>query len=637
MCGIVGVIGEPDALDERRIREARDLMAHRGPDDAGVCRVGEAHLGFRRLAILDLSQDGHQPMLGADGRVALVFNGEIYNFRELRQELVRTHPFRSETDSEVILNGYLAWGWDRLLERIDGMFAFALWDARSGTLHAARDRAGKKPFYYAHVGGRLFFASTLHALRALRPDAVDVDPIALDAYLTYQALPAPLTLIKGVHQLPPAHQLTYTAACDRLTTDRYWHVRYAPKHQLSEGEVLDDLDALVRAAVRRRLVSDVPLGAFLSGGVDSSLVVAMMAQEQADPVEAVVIGFDDPAYDERRFARIVAAHCGARLHEHLLRPDAVADLPEIIWQYGQPLADVSVVPTYYVAQAASQHVTVVLNGDGGDEVFGGYARPVVARAAEPYRRLVPAPVRHALARGLGRPNGSRLRLLKQARMLAEAGQGSAADGFVYNRAFRMHRATSYAAPLRQAVAHYDPDSLYRSVWEQADGVDDVDRVLYGDFRTYLPDQLLTKMDVSTMAHSVEARSPLLDTQLVEYAAQIPTSLRLRGFTTKYLLKKLAERYVPREVLYRRKRGFVMPAAAWLRGEMAPYVRVALLSPSFFDRGWIEPTWTARMVEEHLRGQADWSEQLWTLFVLEIWARLTLDGSLHRSDSLEALR
>jgi asparagine synthase (glutamine-hydrolysing) len=634
VCGIIGIVEQSEGMSDERFIAARDLMCHRGPDDAGLLTLGPVRLGARRLAIIDLSPAGHQPMVSADGRVAVVFNGEIYNYRALRRDLEPAYAFRSRSDTEVLLAGFLTWGWDGLLRRIDGMFALAIWDTRTQTLYAARDRVGKKPLFYARRNGGLCFASTLNALRALLPGAHTIDPVALDAYLTYQAVPAPLTLFQGISQLPPAHQLKFELPAGRLDVARYWDVCATPKLRWSEPEVLDELDKLVRAAVRRRLESDVPLGAFLSGGVDSSLVVAMMAQEMQTPVEAVVMGFDDPTYDERPYARRVARRWGARLHEHVLQPSSIAALPEIIWQYGQPLADVSIVPTYFVAKAARQHVTVVLNGDGGDELFGGYARPVVARAAQYYRAILPGALRQVFASGLA-ANGHGL--LRRASLLVRAGAGDAADAFVYDRAFRAYRSRAYTDAFARSLAGCHPDSLYRAVWERADGFDDVDRALYGDFTTYLPDQLLTKMDVSTMAHSVEGRAPLLDTALVEFAARIPTNLRLRNFQTKYLLKRLAERYVPREVLYRRKRGFVMPAADWLRGELAPYVRATLLSPTFRERGWIRPGFAARMVEEHLTGVHDWGEQLWTLFVLEVWARMALDGSLRRTDTLEAVR
>jgi asparagine synthase (glutamine-hydrolysing) len=614
------------------LEQACDIIRHRGPDEVGLWVSRDAALGFRRLAILDLSTAGHQPMLSPDGRLALVFNGEIYNYRELRRELEGSYPFRSQTDSEVLLAGFAAWGWEELLRRIDGMFAFAIWDDRARILYAARDRVGKKPFFYTRTPKGLIFASTLNALRTLLPETPELDPVAVDSYLTYQAVAAPLTMFRGVWQLPPAHQMIFEMNSGRLTLSRYWDVHYAPKRRDGEAATLDALDDLVRQAVRKRLASDVPLGAFLSGGVDSSLVVAMMAQE-AGRVEAVMMGFEDPAFDERPFARQVAARWGVRLHEHLLRPRAVVDLPEIVWQYGQPLADVSIVPTYYVAKAAKEQVTVVLNGDGGDELFGGYARPVVERAAMTYRSLLPSGLRGRLGKQfVGYQRGP----LKRLAMLAVAGQGTAKQAFVYDRGFRRYRDLAYAARFQRVLKGWHPDALYNEVWEHAVGEDDVDRALYGDLVTFLPDQLLAKMDVATMAHSVEARSPLLDTTLIEYSAGIPTGLRLRGYTTKYLLKRLAERYVPREVLYRRKRGFVMPASAWIRGELEPYLNAALRSPVFLERGWLRPEFVARMLAEHKAGHRDWGEQLWPLFILSVWLHL-LEGKLSRDDSLEALR
>jgi asparagine synthase (glutamine-hydrolysing) len=633
MCGIIGWIAKGE-VPMARLQAARDLMQHRGPDDDGLETIGAATFGFRRLAILDLSPAGHQPMQSADGQIMLVFNGEIYNYQALKAELQPEFNFRSESDTEVILNGYLAWGWERLLEKIDGMFAIALWDNRQQMLYAARDRVGKKPFFFTCQNGELQFASTLNALVALQEKTPTVDANAIDAYLTYQAVPAPRTIYQGIYQLAPAHQLTYHSPSQTLKQSRYWDVAYDQKTQAPEAEVLDRLDELVRNAVRRRLVSDVPVGAFLSGGVDSSLVVAMAAQEKADGIDAVVMGFVDPAFDERQYARQVATHLGdsVRLNEYVLQPNAVKDLPEIIWQYGQPLADVSIVPTYYVAQAAKAHVTVVLNGDGGDELFAGYARPIVAGAAAQYRKLIPPALRHRLSDWLGEASQPSL---KKVAMLAKAGRSEAVDAFVYERAFRPYREMGYTDRLLSEVEQH-PDYWYREVWARASAQDDVDRALYGDFMTYLPDQLLAKMDVSTMAWSVEGRSPLLDRSLIEFAATIPTNLRIRGYTTKYLLKKLAERYVPHEVLYRRKRGFVMPAGDWLRGELSQYLQAALLSPSFAARQWVKPEFVTRMVQEHLAGQRNWGEQLWTLFVLEIWARMMLDGTLQRGDSLDAL-
>src|SRR5581483_10743303 len=477
-----------------------------------------------------------QPMLSRAGDTVLIFNGEIYNYLDLRKELERDYPFVSQSDSETLLHGYRAWGWEKLLERIDGMFAFAIWDKRARRMHMARDRAGKKPLFYSQSGGQLVFASTLNALLELQRSRPQLDSAAIDAFLVFQAIPAPLTAYLGIWQLPPAHQLTFDTGIEKIEIKRYWDVSYAPKLKLSEGEVLEEMDMRLRRAVRQRLMSDVKLGAFLSGGVDSSLVVAMMAKELQQPVESVVIGFADPVFDERRHARAAARHLNVNLYEHELPVNALDNLPEIVWHYGQPFADPSMVPTYYVSKFAREHVTVVLNGDGGDELFGGYSRPVVARAAAPYKKLVPAPIRRSLGDWF---SGSQSRVFRKAELLARAGQHDGHLGFLYDRGFERYRDAMYTDQFRAQTSAFAPSEYYRAVWEQADGCDDVDRVLCLDFKTYLPDQLLTKMDVSTMAHSVEARSPLLATELIEFAARIPASLRLRGYNTKYLLKKLA--------------------------------------------------------------------------------------------------
>lgn len=633
MCGILGAIGPHAPQMTERVVRAANLMSHRGPDDWGVYTDDQAALGFRRLAIIDLSPAGHQPMVSKDGNTVLVFNGEIYNYLELRKELEPNFQFFSKSDSEALLNGYRAWGWEELLRRIDGMFAFAIWDKRARRVHIAKDRAGKKPLFYAQVGGTLLFASTLNSILELHRSKPDIDPKAIDAYLVYQAVPAPLTAFHGVKQLPAAHQLTFDVDTQKMNVQRYWDVSYTPKLKLSEDEVLEELDARLRRAVRERLMSDVKLGAFLSGGVDSSLVVALMAQELRQPVESVVIGFADPAFDERRHARAAAKHLNVNLHEHELPVDALDTLPEIIWHYGQPFADPSMVPTYYVSKYARQHVTVVLNGDGGDELFGGYSRPVVARAAAPYKKFVPAAIRRSMGNWFA---GTQTPLLRKASLLARAGQYDGYRGFLYERGFQEYRDLMYTDAFRADTASIAPSEYYRAVWEQADGSDDVDRVLCLDFKTYLPDQLLTKMDVSTMAHSVEARSPLLSKELIEFAALIPASLRLRGYNTKYLLKKLAARYVPPEIVYRKKRGFVMPISGWLRGELAGSMRAVLQSRSFKERDWIRPDAVNRMIAEHAGRRRNWSEQLWTLFVLELWARTALDNTLARDVPLHAV-
>ncbi|HEX7979611.1 MAG TPA: asparagine synthase (glutamine-hydrolyzing), partial [Gemmatimonadaceae bacterium] len=574
MCGIIGHCGPDARRVASRLPAARDAMLHRGPDDAGLWSDDRVVLGARRLAILDLSRNGHMPMVSPDGAFVLVFNGAIYNYVELRAELAREVPFRSTGDTEVILNGFRVWGWDRLLDRLDGMFAFAIWDTRERTLYAARDRMGEKPFFYARHDRGLSFASTLGALVGLRGRAPVVNPRALDAYLTYQAVPAPLAMFEGTLQLPPAHELRFFPDTGELRVTRYWDLRFAPKQDVSEHEALEAIDDIARRAIAQRLRSDVPTGTLLSGGVDSSLVTAIASQEFGRPLDAVTMGFDDPAIDERPFARAVATRHGVTLHEEVLSSSVASDLPSIVWHYGQPLADVSIVPNYYMARAARRHMTVALVGDGADEAFGGYARPMIARAASIYRRIAPGPLRLALGAVLGERPGVREGAVvpRKLALLLRAGARSAADAFVYDRAFRRLRAGAYAPALRAAIGDWHPDVLYREAWSRAVGVDDVDRALYGDLTTYLPDQLLAKSDVSAMAHGLEMRSPFLGREILEYAATLPTSLRLQDWDTKHLLKRVAERYVPPEVLQRRKQGFVIPASDWLRRDLAPLAR-----------------------------------------------------------------
>ena len=638
MCGIIGYVGRkaPEMAD--RVRAAREEMINRGPDDAGLWHDESACLGARRLAVLDLTPAGHMPMTSADARYTLVFNGAIYNYVELRGELSRHIEFRSTGDTEVILNGFRVWGWAHLLHRLDGMFAFAIWDAHRRQLFAARDRLGEKPFFHTRLGDAFAFASTLTALVQLRGDTPRVNAHALDAYLTYQAVPAPYAIFDGFAQLPPAHALLFDGDLNELTISRYWDVAYAPKQDVAVRDAVDAIDGLVRQSVRQRLRSDVPTGTLLSGGVDSSLITAMASQENGAPIDAVTMGYPAPDHDERPFARMVAQQYGVRLHEEVLAASVVKDLPSIVWQYGQPLADVSIIPNYYLAAAARRFMTVALVGDGADEAFGGYARPMIERVAPRYRSLVPWAVRRGLAlllaEGAGKRSGSGIR--RRLALVAGAGAGSARDAFVYERGFRLLRETMYADPFADSVRDWNPDVLYSAAWDRAIGSDDVDRALYGDLTTYLPDQLLAKADVSAMAFGLETRSPFLARNIIEYAATLPTSLRLRHFQTKYLLKCVAERYVPRRAIYRRKRGFVVPASRWLRTDLARHVTATLDTPQFLDRGWFNADAVRQLLREHADGTHDWGDQVWTLLVLEVWARLTLDRTLAPSDSLDTV-
>ncbi|MGO9803428.1 MAG: asparagine synthase (glutamine-hydrolyzing) [Steroidobacteraceae bacterium] len=620
MCGLAGIVTDR-AIPPQSLERSAEAMLHRGPDAGAALRRGPAGFAFRRLRIIDLRPEGDQPMCNETGDVWVVFNGEVYNFQQLRRVLEPRHQFRSRTDTETLIHGYEEWGFEGLLRRIDGMFAFAIWDERSQELFLARDRVGKKPLFYAQPSSHeLAFASTLNALLELLPARPEVDRVALDEYLVYQAVPAPQTIFSGVNALPPAHWLHFRQGQPPAQPQRYWQLSYARKQRRSESDLLAEADSLLRDAVSRRLVADVPLGAFLSGGVDSSIVVAIMSQLRQEPVETVTVGFDDPQFDERPFARRVAQRWHANAHEYVLPPDEIQNLPLIIWHYGQPMADVSILPTFAVARCAREHVTVVLNGDGGDEAFGGYSRPVVARAAQLCRGWIPL--------GAREPVGKLLSILgKRGQLLAAALTTDARSSFVYERGFRGCRARLYDPDALLGIAGLDPDEHYRRAWTRADGPTDADRVLSAELSTYLPDQLLSKMDVSTMAHSVEARSPLLDTRLLEFAATIPIEQLTKRWQTKYLLKRLAARYVPREVLYRRKQGFVMPVSRWIRTELSPLARSLLESLTRPERGLFRRDWVIGMLDDHLAGRQEWGEQLWTLIVLEIWYRLFVDRTL----------
>ena len=629
MCGISGAIGEITDGVMDRLGRATDLMFHRGPDDRGLWNSPNAALGFRRLAIIDLSASGHQPMTDPEQKIAVVFNGEIYNYLELRKELEPHFAFRSKTDTEVLLHGFKAWGWEGLLSRIDGMFAFAIWDEINRVLYAARDRVGKKPFFYVQRGNHFYFASTLDAIVACLGSQPEVDPAAVHDFLTHQTLSAPLTIYKNVRQLKPAHFLRYDATAQTWSEQSYWDVSYSPKWQMDEQELLDELDTRLRAAVGRRLISDVPLGAFLSGGVDSSLVVAYMASITSRPVEAMVMGFQEESFNEIPFARLAAKHLGVTLHEQIVSSSGVDHLPEILSQYGQPHADVSIVPTYFVAKAAKSYATVVLNGDGGDELFAGYSRPVLARAAQTYRTLLPAKLRSLAGSWMAGRNG----WLRKAALLAEAGSSESVIAFRYNRGLRRARSEAYAPNFQKLIEAAIDNEAGDLLWAHEQDVDDVDRVLYLDYKTYLPDQLLSKMDVSTMAHSIEARSPLLDRSLTEFAARIPTNLRLKGYKTKYLLKEVASRYLPAEILHRPKRGFVMPVAGWLRGNLQPVARNLFSSKSFAERGWIQPQFAVGLLDEHVAGKHDHSDILWTILILELWMKIQVDRTIRREEPL----
>jgi asparagine synthase (glutamine-hydrolysing) len=635
MCGICGIVFADAArpAPPGAIERMNGALAHRGPDDSGVFAEPGVALAHRRLAIIDLSPAGHQPMANEDGSLQIVFNGEIYNYRDLRPDLERAgHLFRSHSDTEVILHLYEERG-ERCLEALRGMFAFAIWDRRRRRLFAARDRVGKKPLVYAHsAGGDLAFSSELASLVEAPGFAREVDEVALHHYLTYQFVPAPRTIWSGAKKLEPAHFLVWEGG--RARTERWWDLRYVPKLRLgSLAAYQRRFLEIFREAVRVRLVSDVPLGAFLSGGVDSSAVVATMSREASGPVRTFSIGFPEADYDEVRYARMVAERYGTRHTELVVEPRALAVLPKLVRHYGEPFGDSSAVPTWHVAELTRRSVTVALSGDGGDEGFGGYQRYLADRLIAGYLRLPRALREGVLRRAVGalpgprRPRGLVGRLK---RFVATADPSRERQYVRYLCIFANEAKAALLSPAFAArTAGVDSVALVEEWYRRADAPAFLDRTLFVDTHLYLPDDILVKVDIASMGNALETRAPFLDHELLEFAAACPPGLKLRGTTGKFLVKKALEPHLPREVLYRRKMGFGMPVAEWFRGELGELAGDLLLSPRALQRGYFRREALERLFDEHRSLAQDHGYRLWTLLFLELWFREFVDGAASR--------
>jgi asparagine synthase (glutamine-hydrolysing) len=622
MCGVIGLLlpGGGEVPEEAVVR-ARDAMAHRGPDDEGIWRGEGIVLGHRRLSIIDLDPRAKGPLANEDGTVLASFNGEIYNFRELREELLgKGHEFRTEGDTEVLVHLWEEEG-PAMVGRLRGMFAFAVWDARRRRLLLARDRVGQKPLYLHRSVDRIAFASELSALTRLPGVPGELDPVSIHHYLSLQYVPCPRTVWRDVECVPPATWMLWEDG--RWRSERYWDLDYRRKLVLpSEEEYAERLRELLLDAVRVRLVSDVPLGAFLSGGVDSAAVVAAMAREAPGRVRTFTVGFPEEAWDERRYARLVAERYGTDHTEEVVEPEAAADLVAVARRYGQPYADPSAVPTYHVARVARRHVTVALTGDGGDESFAGYDRYRAERLAHAYRRL-PAWMRRGLFLPAARALPSGLRqgsLLRKARRFVT----SVDTGLSYLTWICYFtpaaKAELYTDGFAGRVAGEDTERWMAELFAQAPADHWLDRTLWVDVHTYLPHDLQVKMDIASMAVSLEARSPLLDHRVLEFAASLPPRLKLRGLTAKALLKRAVRDWVPEPVLRRRKMGFGVPLETWFRGELRGMVRDLLLGAGLRERGWFRPEEVERLVREHEEGRMDHSYRLWALLVLEVWLR-----------------
>jgi asparagine synthase (glutamine-hydrolysing) len=635
MCGICGIFEPGGEVEQTDVLTMREVMRDRGPDDCGVFLAAGIGLGHRRLSILDLSVAGRQPMCSPDGKVQLVFNGEIYNFPELRQALGVNHRFKSQTDTEVLLHGYEQWGIEGLLERIGGAFALAVYDARAEPrLILVRDRLGKKPLFYLQRGRRLWFASDVKAIWLVAGAHLSVDPLALDQFLFYYYVDQDRCIWRPVRKLPPGHWAEFAAEGD-ARVHRYWDLSYANKTERSDDEALEELEAHLAAATRRRMIADVPLGAFLSGGVDSSSVVATMAAVSGRPVRTISVGFDYPGYDERPFSRAVAAHLKTDHTELNLRPDVWRVLPRLVWHYGEPYGDSSAVPLWFASEAARQVVTVVLTGDGGDETFGGYAEFKQADRHRRYRwlprharRWVLLPATRALAAAMPfthHPRRWRLAMAYLAgRLDLTLGRSTCWDD--------RRRGRLYDPAWAAQLAGTHPSDPRRDTLARADGPTPTDHMLYLLIKHNLPSDYLVKVDVGTMAHSLEARSPFLDHALMQFAATIPVGQLLAGGERKHLLKRFAAQRVPPDAVYRRKAGFAVPIDQWLRHEWYGAVRRLLLSAEAAGRGMFQTAYVDRILRQH-RGGANHKHRIWTLLLLEIWHRLFIDRTLQPDDVL----
>ena len=626
MCGITGFVrndGKP--VDEALLARMNEAIRHRGPDEDGFYVNGSVGMAMRRLAIIDL-KGGQQPIHNHDRTAWIVFNGEIYNYLELRERLEKLgHTFYTNSDTEAIVHAYDQYGAD-CPKYLRGMFAFAIWNERDQELFLARDRVGKKPLLYALVNGQLIFGSEFSAL-LLHPDVSrEIEPEALDYYLSFMCIPAPLTAYRAIRKLEPGHWLRWRKG--EIVTERYWHPDFTKKLAIDEEEAGERTVEILRDAVKVRLMSEVPLGAFLSGGIDSSAVVALMSQESSERVKTFSIGFDEQDFSELHHARRIAEHVGADHHEFIVRPDAVEVLPMLVEHYGEPYADSSAVPTYYVAKETRKHVTVALNGDGGDESFAGYERYIAMGLTEKYRR-VPSFLRESVIKetvNLIPTSPTKRSMARSVKRLLEGVSRPRADRYTYwVSVFNDDtKKPLYSDFFREQTLQADPTGLLGEWFKRANGIGIVDAMLLTDQMTYLPNDLLVKVDIATMAVSLEARSPFLDHHVIEFAASLPEKLKLRRLTTKYLLKKVLRKLLPSENLDRRKMGFGVPIGHWFRGKMQPFLREVILSDKALRRGLFKPEAVRQLVELHTRGERDYSHQLWTLLMLELWFNRFID-------------
>jgi asparagine synthase (glutamine-hydrolysing) len=621
MCGICGIY-YPDqsvTVSHGLIKSMADTIAYRGPDAEGYYISKGIGLGHRRLSIIDLS-GGAQPMSNDDGSIWVVFNGEIYNFPELRQRLEQKgYQFRTQSDTEAIVYLYQELG-EAAIEQLRGMFAVAIWDARKRQLVLVRDRAGKKPLYYTYDGTRIAFASELKAILQVPNVSRELDVHALSDYFSLLYVPAPRSIFRSIQKVMPGHYLVINE--HGIRDVEYWDIRFRETTGISEQEWCERLIDTYREAVRIRLMSEVPLGAFLSGGVDSSSVVALMSGMTGEPVITSSIGFEEKEFDELEYAHLVAEKFGAKHHEQVVAPDAVAIVDKLAWHYDEPFADSSAVPTYYVSKEARRHVTVALSGDGGDENFAGYRRYRFDLAEERIRGFIPAALRKALFGGIAA-------VYPKADWAPRWLRGKTTfENLASPHIEAYFRSVSGIAPgVKQVLVHrdvqralggYESIEVFRQYYDRAGTDDPLSKIQYVDVKTYLTDDILVKVDRASMANSLEVRSPILDHKLMELVSTMPSGIKLRGQTGKYIFKKALEPFLPKEILYRPKMGFAIPIEGWFRRELKDFVGDVILSVG--DDGILERREINRLWNEHQKGWRNRSTELWAILMFRLWQR-----------------
>jgi asparagine synthase (glutamine-hydrolysing) len=629
VCGIAGMVGRRDeVVDAADVHAMCQTIVHRGPDDEGIYTRGPVGLGMRRLSIIDLS-GGHQPIHNEDRNIWVVYNGEIYNFPELRRELEqRGHHFYTHADTEVIVHLYEEMGAD-CVRKLRGMFALALYDERRQSLLLARDRLGKKPLHYALHQGRLLFGSEIKTILSVAPELAEVNLEGLLQYFYFGYIPDPQTAFRHIHKLPPGHLMEYAGG--KVCIRQYWDVpAYGTLPAMTEQDCLDGLERRLQEAVRIRLMSDVPLGALLSGGVDSSIVVALMARSTSKPVKTFSIGFEAEQFNEAEYARLVAEKFGTDHHELIVNPDLEETLSFLSGMLEEPFGDSSMLPTYYVSRMAREHVTVALSGDGGDELFAGYDRYLIAMQRQKYDRI-PA--------WLGRVYRDRLHPWVPAGMygknLAWNASLGARDRYLDDISYfpALHRERRLFAPefLESASALPDPLEQWQNYYDKAPAKDRLSRLLYLDTKTYLTADILAKVDRMSMATSLEVRVPMLDHEFVEWVAALPVEWKFQAGTRKFILKKLAERLgIPSDLLHRRKQGFQLPLVDWMRDGIKDQFLRILSEPRTLQRGYFRPEAVRALVDEHIRGRRNRSGLLWRMLVLELWHRNFMEGGRTRA-------